>query len=217
MVVAALGDMQGPADASRSGDTRRAQGVLRAGPSYQPRYSSMPAGEFGSLAFTPQLWLQEPAGTAERRNRETVREPLYRMHIDNVQCGDVSFIAGRYARWYGSYTGLAEGPQTTLAIDNLIGLIELHVYHRERAKNGNIAHALEATHTAFDVDIYLPPVFFRPSAMDYTRKRLDHGVSTAAVMAESTVSAIKDDSWQFVPLAEVPASLYADGVRKTSR
>lgn len=44
MVVAALGYMQGLTDASRSGDTRRAQGVLRAGPSYQPRYSSLPAG-----------------------------------------------------------------------------------------------------------------------------------------------------------------------------
>lgn len=163
--------------------------------------------EFGPLAFTSQLWLQEPAGTAERRKRETVREPLYRMHIDDVQCGDVSFIAGRRAMWYGSYTGLTEGPRTTLAIDKLIAIIELHVYHRERAKNGNIAHAQEATHTAFDVDIGLPPVFFRPSAMDYMRKRLDHGVSTAAEMAGSTVSAIKDDSWRFVPLAEAPPCL----------
>jgi hypothetical protein len=84
-------------------------------------------------------------------------------------------------------------------------MIESHVYQREKTRKDGVAHAQRANQ--LDVDIYLPPVFFRPSVMNYLRTKLDFGLSRAVEEAGSTMSAIKKDDWRFMPLAEAPPCL----------
>lgn len=141
--------------------------------------------EYGPLTYAPLLWPCRALGS--------------RTHIDAVPCGEIPPVIGGLARWYGEYTGVTEGPVDTKAVDQLVHIIGRHVRYRLQMSDYR-----GAVDSKFEVDIYVPPVFLRPSVADYFYENMERSLGDVVRGPGQSTPVIKGDSWRLKPLVEAP-------------
>jgi hypothetical protein len=141
--------------------------------------------EYGPLTYAPLLWPRRALGS--------------RTHIDAVPCGEIPPVIGGLARWYGEYTGVTEGSETTKAVDQLVHIIGRHVRYRLQMSDYR-----GAVDNKFEVDIYVPPVFLRPSVANHFYENLERSLGDVVGGPGQSTPVIKGGSWRLRPLAEGP-------------
>ncbi|KAI9639532.1 uncharacterized protein MKK02DRAFT_29570 [Dioszegia hungarica] len=104
-------------------------------------------------------------------------KPEYCIHTDAFQREGSPAIMGGHTRWYASYSGVTNYGETNLAVRDMVEAIIVMYWFRRHALGK--AESAGITHSAFDVDIYLPPIFLGPAVVNTFQEYLKLGLTSA--------------------------------------